>query len=76
MCIFCSAKSLSISTIVVATTLSSVQVAQTDTRVENNQFGNPSLISTNGGGFSCEAIGNSVAAANYGLLKLPKSGRI
>ncbi len=76
MCIFCSAKSLSISTIVVATTLSSVQVAQTDIRVENNQFGTPNLVSTNGGGFSCEAIGNSVAAVENGKLKLPKSSKL
>ncbi len=76
MCIFCSAKSLSISTIVVATTLSSVQVAQTDIRVENNQFGTPNLVSKNAGGFSCEAIEDSVAIANYRKLKLPKSSRL
>ncbi len=76
MCIFCSAKSLSISTIVVATTLSSVQVAQTDIRAENNQFGTPSLVSTNAGGFSCVAIGDSVAAADYGKLNLLKSSRL
>ncbi len=62
MCIFCSAKSLSISTIFVATSLSSVQVAQTDIRVENNQFTASGMADKSAAGFTCDVVGQTVAA--------------